>query len=60
VTLSVRKRPTGWASTRREMRLPPPLRRLVASKEVTEHKAMEMARGYLHDNALSLYPPARQ
>jgi hypothetical protein len=33
------------------------LAEMVASNEVTEDKAMEIARGYLHDNALSLYPP---
>ena len=34
------------------------LAEMVASKEVTEDKALEIARGYLHDNALSLYPAA--
>ena len=34
------------------------LAEMVASDEVTEDKALEIARGYLHDNALSLYPPA--
>jgi len=34
------------------------LAEMVASNEVTENKALEIARGYLHDNALSLYPPA--
>ena len=34
------------------------LAEMVASNEVTEDKAMEIARGYLHDNAISLYPPA--
>jgi hypothetical protein len=34
------------------------LAEMVASNEVTEDKAMEIARGYLHDNAVSLYPPA--
>ncbi len=33
------------------------LAEMVASNEVTEDKAIEIARGYLHDNALSLYPP---
>jgi hypothetical protein len=33
------------------------LAEMVASNEVTEEKALEIARGYLHDNALSLYPP---
>ena len=33
------------------------LAEMVASNEVTENKALEIARGYLHDNALSLYPP---
>jgi len=32
------------------------LAEMVASNEVTEDKAMEIARGYLHDNALGLYP----
>jgi hypothetical protein len=35
------------------------LAEMVASKEVTEDKALEIARGYLHDNAVSLYPTAR-
>jgi hypothetical protein len=35
------------------------LAEMVASKEVTEDKALEIARGYLHDNAVSLYPAAR-
>jgi len=34
------------------------LAEMVASNEVTEDKALEIARGYLHDNAMSLYPPA--
>jgi hypothetical protein len=36
------------------------LAEMVASNEVTEDKALEIARGYLHDNAVSLYPPAPQ
>ena len=36
------------------------LAEMVASNEVTEDKAIEIARGYLHDNAMSLYPPPRQ
>jgi len=36
------------------------LAEMVASNEVTEDKALEIARGYLHDNALSLYPAASQ
>jgi hypothetical protein len=32
------------------------LAEMVASGEVSEAKALEMARGYLHDNAVSLYP----
>jgi predicted TIM-barrel fold metal-dependent hydrolase len=32
------------------------LAEMVATGEVTESKALEMARGYLHDNAVSLYP----
>jgi hypothetical protein len=32
------------------------LAEMVASNEITEDKALEIARGYLHDNALSLYP----
>jgi uncharacterized protein len=34
------------------------LAEMVASNEVTEDKALEIARGYLHDNAISLYPSA--
>lgn len=34
------------------------LAEMVASNEVTEAKALELARGYLHDNAANLYPPA--
>ena len=34
------------------------LAEMVAANEVTEDKALEIARGYLHDNAMSLYPPA--
>ena len=34
------------------------LAEMVASNEVTEEKALKIAQGYLHDNALSLYPPA--
>jgi uncharacterized protein len=33
------------------------LAEMVASHEVTENKAIEIAHGYLHDNALKLYPP---
>jgi predicted TIM-barrel fold metal-dependent hydrolase len=33
------------------------LAEMVASGEVTEAKAIQIAHGYLHDNALSLYPP---
>jgi stage V sporulation protein SpoVS len=36
------------------------LAEMVASDEITEVKALEIARGYLRDNALSLYPPAPQ
>jgi len=36
------------------------LAEMVASNEVTEDKAMEIARGYLHDNAMALYPAASQ
>jgi hypothetical protein len=32
------------------------LAEMVASNEITEDKALEIARGYLHDNAISLYP----
>jgi uncharacterized protein len=35
------------------------LAEMVASNEVTEDKALEMAHGYLHDNAIALYPPAK-
>ena len=34
------------------------LAEMVASNEITEDKALEIARGYLHDNAVSLYPSA--
>ncbi|HUA21768.1 MAG TPA: amidohydrolase family protein [Bryobacteraceae bacterium] len=34
------------------------LAEMVASNEVTEDKALEIAHGYLHDNAVRLYPPA--
>ncbi len=34
------------------------LAEMVACGEITEAKALELAQGYLHDNALSLYPPA--
>jgi hypothetical protein len=33
------------------------LAEMVASNEVTEDKAIEIAHGYLHDNAIGLYPP---
>jgi predicted TIM-barrel fold metal-dependent hydrolase len=36
------------------------LAEMVASSEITEPKALKFARGYLHDNALGLYPPASQ
>lgn len=32
------------------------LAEMVASREITEDKALEIARGYLHDNASQLYP----
>ncbi len=35
------------------------LAEMVASGEVTEAKAIQIAHGYLHDNALSLYPQLR-
>jgi hypothetical protein len=35
------------------------LSEMVASREITEQKALEIAHGYLHDNALKLYPPAK-
>jgi len=35
------------------------LAEMVAANEVTEDKAIEIAHGYLHDNAIALYPPAR-
>jgi uncharacterized protein len=35
------------------------LAEMVAYNEVTEEKALEIAHGYLHDNALRLYPPPR-
>ena len=34
------------------------LAEMVASNEITEDKALDIARGYLHDNALNLYPSA--
>jgi hypothetical protein len=34
------------------------LAEMVAADEITQDKALEIARGYLHDNAVSLYPPA--
>ncbi len=34
------------------------LAEMVACGEITEAKALELAQGYLHDNALALYPPA--
>jgi predicted TIM-barrel fold metal-dependent hydrolase len=34
------------------------LAEMVAADEITQDKALEIARGYLHDNAMSLYPPA--
>jgi hypothetical protein len=30
---------------------------MVATNEITESKALELAHGYFHDNAISLYPP---
>ena len=33
------------------------LAEMVASNEITEDRAFDIARGYLHDNAISLYPP---
>jgi predicted TIM-barrel fold metal-dependent hydrolase len=35
------------------------LSEMIASREITEQKALEIAHGYLHDNALKLYPPAK-
>jgi predicted TIM-barrel fold metal-dependent hydrolase len=32
------------------------LAEMVAAGEITESKALEFARGYLHDNAVRLYP----
>jgi uncharacterized protein len=34
------------------------LAEMVACGEITEAKALQFAQGYLHDNALGLYPPA--
>jgi uncharacterized protein len=34
------------------------LAEMVASNEITEDKALDIARAYLHDNALNLYPSA--
>ena len=39
-------------------RLAAALAEMVAAGEVTEAKALEFARGYLHDNAVGLYPAA--
>ena len=36
------------------------LAEMVASNEIAEDKALEIARGYLHDNALRLYPSGPQ
>lgn len=36
------------------------LAEMIASNEITEDKAFEIARGYLHDNAVSLYPGTAQ
>ena len=33
------------------------LAEMVATNEITESKALELAHGYFHDNAISLYPP---
>jgi predicted TIM-barrel fold metal-dependent hydrolase len=33
------------------------LAEMVASREITEAGAVALARGYLHDNAVQLYPP---
>jgi predicted TIM-barrel fold metal-dependent hydrolase len=35
------------------------LSEMIASREITEPKALKIAHGYLHDNALKLYPPAK-
>jgi hypothetical protein len=32
---------------------------MVAEGEVTEARALELAHGYLHDNAAKLYPPLK-
>jgi hypothetical protein len=32
------------------------LAEMIASREITEQKALDMAHGYLHDNAVKLYP----
>ncbi len=34
------------------------LAEMVAANEITEAQALDFARGYLHDNAIRLYPPA--
>lgn len=36
------------------------LAEMVAAGEITEAKALQFAHGYLHDNAVRLYPPAQQ
>jgi len=36
------------------------LAEMVANRETTEDEALQLARGYLHDNALRLYPPISQ
>jgi hypothetical protein len=35
------------------------LAEMIASREITEARALEIAHGYLHDNALKLYPPGK-
>jgi len=48
---------TYWLATRSaRTALAAALAEMVATGEVSETKALEMARGYLHDNAAKLYP----
>ncbi len=56
MTLWARKRATGWACRRPAADWLPRLAEMVATGEVSEAKALEMAHAYLHDTAVSLYP----
>ena len=56
MTRWARKRATGWACKPRAPALAAALAEMVSTGEITEAKALEMAHGYLHDNAVSIYP----